>query len=448
MLHRILSAPQKLLEQWTNPWLLYRGVSSQEFPQKSVGLIRIAAKLRATKSSLLQRNIAKNLGSLYTLPHPLASKTHQYFIEQNPNHLGQWADTPPGDQTQQLEYEVIQKMMNLYRAKSATLDGYITSGATEGNIFSVWLGRSALEKQCAPHTICLMLTSLTHYSIRKASALCGVPHYVVPIGTDTWSMHAEGLRKSIEQKYKEGMRGFLIPLTMGYTSTGTSDDIAITRVIGTLQKLYKHIYFFVWIDAALNGLITPFIQKNYAPFDSRIIQSYVVDFHKFGQVPYPAGIILYKKKLRQLIEKPIDYLEEKDSTLLGSRGGVPAASIWTMIHYFGKNKYKKSIQNQLANKQYFIDQLRQIMPGTKIITQAASLTCGLIFQSLTRHRLPKLIEKNYSLNMGETDVVFYPHIKRRLRIYKIFFLPHMTRSVVTQFIKDLQRLTRTNKIHI
>lgn len=428
----------RILNLWRYPSWLYR-TPAEKFPDTSSGTLRVLARLRAVRNELGERSVANNLGALYTLPHPLAAQTYASFLNQNPNHLGHWADKlPQQGATIQLEYEVIRAMIDLYGATDKHLTGYITSGATEGNIYSVWLGKTYLSRFSPPEKIRLLMTSLTHYSVRKAADICSVKSDVVGIHTTTWAMDSDSLLDTIRRLYKKGITGILLPLTLGYTSTGTSDDIVlISRAVTQIQKELPRLRIFVWIDAATQGLITPFL-SDFRPFRDSNIQTIVMDFHKYGLVPYSAGIILYKRAMQALIERPIDYLRETDATLSGSRPGAAAAAIWSMIHIMGKRGYRRVITTQMNNKQYFIRELMRVLPKTEIITDESSVSCGILFRSLPGGRLPKHIEKKYWFHAGTSSVRFYPDGYKHLVLYKCFFLPHMTPAVIADFIRDIE----------
>src|SRR5579872_6886867 len=115
------------------------------FPEDSVAHL-IDEQLNKVEEELLKRNISRNIGLLYTLPHPFAIEVQKRFLDKDPNHLGNWS-TPEAKPfaTQILEREVIRKMINLYQGKPGNYEGYITSGATEGNLYCAWLGKKFLQ---------------------------------------------------------------------------------------------------------------------------------------------------------------------------------------------------------------------------------------------------------------------------------------------------------------
>ncbi len=224
---------RQALDQFVRPSLFYPGMSGHFFPNKPTPIFKIEARLHGLKSELKQRNIKHNFGSLYTPSHSHAVQVCRRFIQYNPGNLGNWSDNAAKTYaTTQLEYEVIHNTIDLYHGDQKKLSGYITSGATEGNIFSVWLGRTYLEQYCESTNICLLKTSLTHYSVQKAGRLCNISQFIIPLNKDKWNIDNQGLKTSIQDLHNQGYRGFIISLTMGYTSTGTCDDINhITQIV-------------------------------------------------------------------------------------------------------------------------------------------------------------------------------------------------------------------------
>lgn len=408
------------------------------FPESGMSTFHIKAKLREIKNELKSRNIAHSFGWLYTLPDPITVWSNKFFIDQNPNHLGNWSipQNKPWA-TQQLEYEVIGELIHLYHGSTSTLEGYVTSGGTESNIYATWVGKKYLKQFVDKREVCLVKTQLTHHSISKAADITDINEYLTPLDESKLSLNTEGLSQTINTLYTKGYRGFLIPLTLGYAQTGTRDDIeSTTKMLQLLHHKKKDIFFYVWIDAALDGLILPFIHKKFTPFHSPYIQMFVTDFHKFGLAPYPAGIILYRKSLRNLIERSIDYLPEKDNTLLGSRPGTSSVNIWSAIHYFGWHGYKRLVSEQLQNKKYFIRRLLAVLPKTEIITNDDSITCLIVFHSFKNKRLPLHIEQKYGLYPLTTKLNTATITNRMTTRYKFYFLPHIKQNSIDDIIVD------------
>ncbi len=418
------------------PVPLYKNIDPHIFPEQPISSISVRSRIYALTSELKSRKLCYNIGSLYTLPHPSAIDTYSQFAKYNPSNLGDWSETSKGIyDTKKIEYEVIHKLIDLYRGDQKLLRGYVTTGGTEGNLYFTWLGRENLKKYVKANEICLLKSSLTHYSVRKAGIICDLFQDYIPLNEHSWNIDAEGFEKKVLEMYRKKYKGFVVPLTLGYTSTGTSDDVkSITQKALELQKQHPKINFFFWIDAALNGLILPFTERKFSPFSSPLVQGLIVDFHKFGLVPYSSGVAIYRKKVQKAIIHPVDYLEEQDSTLLGSRSGIPAISIWKMIHIFGKKGYSQQVNLQLNNKNFFIQEIQKHVRDIQIVTDVNSLTCGLIFTK----KLPENLCSKYSLFPGKTKLLFFPNIHKEKTIYKIFFLPHVTREIICEFVDDLK----------
>ncbi len=429
-----LRYPRRVL-RWT-----FQSISPDVFPDRPVATYRILARLYDVKFESQRQGNDYNLGSLYTLPHPLAVKAYTLLTDQNPANLGSWSDSKQKlTGTKKLEQEVIQKQLQLYGATTQEFDGYVTSGGTEGNLMALWLGRNWLRSISPKADVCLLKTSLTHYSVTKAANICAVREVIVPLLPEM-EMDPAALAKNLEKLSQKKITSFLISLTFGYTLTGTSDNlIKIERVIKKHQQQFPNANFYVWIDAAFNGLLEPMISSSWLK-KHQTIQAVVVDYHKFGLAPYPASLIIYRKRLKKHIESKIDYLAESDMTISGSRSGLPAASIWAVMHGLGKSGYQQLISHQLRNKEIFINGLKLLSSQIEIITSPHSLTCGLVFKTLPNQRLPQGLEHKYSLYPAHVKLVMASQRKVEKTIYKCFFLPGLKQAIVKEFLADLSQL--------
>lgn len=413
-------------------------IAPNEFPEDKVDQFHIARRILDAKKILQQRTLTKKIGWLYSPPNNIAIAAYQSLLKENPNHLGSVINKKHIGPSEALEKEVILKMANLYQAKCGSLDGYITTGSTEANIFSAWIGKKYVKRRVGKNRVCLLKTALTHYSIEKAADIIDISTFEVPLNIETWAMDTNGLAQKINMLYQRGYRGFLIPLTLGYTATGSSDDIvSVQQTLNIIQLELPEIKTFVWIDAALNGLIVPFLNDTFVPFSYPCVQTICVDFHKFGFVPYPAGLILYRKALRKLIEKDVGYIQEKDATILGSRQGASAASVWATIHSFGKSNYTKLSRSCLQRKRYFIRRLHAVDERLEIVSHQYSISCGVIAPLWLQSKL-NAVSNIYGLHPTTLTLTFYPNIERHVTIYKFFFLPHIHKHTIDTLIDSLR----------
>jgi glutamate/tyrosine decarboxylase-like PLP-dependent enzyme len=418
---------------------LYSQLTNTTFPVKPVSKFRINARLSAALSDIKNYNIHHNIGALISQTNKYAVQAYSTFLKNNPNNLGNWSTSPNESGTKRLEYELIHKLINLYHAQNKNIEGYITSGGTEGNLYMVWLGKSHISRYVKLDQMCLFRTNLTHYSIDKACRMYSIGQTIISLNKNTWTMDSSSLARSMNDKYKTGIRGFIISLTLGYTETGSSVNIRdILIAVEIVRKQHKNIHISIIIDAAFDGLVLPFITEDFQPFIDRNIHAISIDFSKFMAVPYPAGAVLYQKQLRKLIEKKVPVFTMKDNTITGSRPGAPVAAIWAVIHQSGKQKFKEIITKQIKLKQMFIIKMKELFPNSEIISNPLSLTCGVILHKNKYLFFPKKIEERYWLYAKKTKLSFSHGTNRTVILYKFFFLQHVTKRVIENFFHEIQ----------
>lgn len=427
--------------------LAYGALMKTVFPEYPYSKFRINARLSQTINDIKKYGISHNIGALAPRADLYAAKVYGNFLRHNTNNLGNWSNASHEGGTKRLEYELIQKLIHLYKAKSERVEGYVTSGGTEGNLYAMWLGKAYLLQYATLNQLYVLQTDLTHYSIDKACAMFSLAHTSIPLNPRTWTVDIRSLKSTMLRLMRRGTRGFLISATVGYTETGSSDDIkAITTLIDDLRKTHKYIHVSIIVDAAFNGLILPFITDDYRPFTSPYIHSFSIDFSKLTAVPYGAGVVLYRKHLRDLIEKEVPVFSMRDNTISGSRPGATAAAIWAVIHQYGKSQFRFIIRRQLRLKEFFIERMRQLFPNAEIISDPLGLTCGIILHNKKHIALPKFIEKRYWLYAKKKQYRFSGSNTRFAILYKFFFLPHVSQRSIDDFIGDLQKILLSGKL--
>lgn len=382
---------------------------------------------RALKHVLLELKKFKRSvgpGNLITFPSLAARLSWHLLLHFNPGNLGNWSikNQVVTTVTGKFERDVVLQLLDLYGADADQYEGYFTSGATEANIYSAWLGRKQLQTQLKiqkSKTLYLLRTDLSHYSIDKAADIVDVPTLTVPLRDDWGGMDSRSLVSILQTAYKNGGRGFLIPLTLGFTLTGTDDHVVeICKTITNFRKKHPDAHFFVWVDAALAGFVKPFLSTTFKPLHA-LVSTIAVDFHKFARVPLPAGVVLYKKGLRKLIEKPIRYLSESDSTLLGSRTGISPVAAWATIQEYGKDGYRKLVKKNVIEKRNFIEQYSQ-HSDLEMVYAEESLSLGIIINR-RHHYWKQHFSSQYGIHFQRVALRFVSGV-RKLTIGKVFFI--------------------------
>lgn len=410
---------KKTFHAAVNIWV-ERLTKKNEFPEKGVGTYPMQLLLRLLALDITMQSPRYQFGKMIAPSDNVSALAWKLFIKQNPNQMGNWSiKTNQPDIFQKAEYETIRAFISLVHGKNDALGGYITSGGTEGNIYSLWMGREYVHHKYPKQRRCVLISDLTHHSIRKAARIADIPVLRVPLNPSTWAIDPVGLQKAIKKGYANGYGVFLLPLTLGYTLTGTSD--AYEEICTYLSK-HPRIHVYCWIDAALTGMVIPFTMPFFAPFRHALIHSIVIDAHKFGGAPYPSGIVLYRNLLRQYIEQPIPYVPQTDATVLGSRPAASAIALWALIQSKGKNTYQKEIALYLQLKQCFIEKIQTLLPKTEIITSKDSLTCGVVFHSFPHQEIPPSVARIFGL-WATTHIYHFVRKTKTLRVYKFHFLP-------------------------
>lgn len=338
-----------------------------------------------------------------------------------PNNLGNWSIKTPHSISTHLEKEAIAYIKNNYHC-SDDVAGHFGSGSTEANIYATWLGKKFLQEKNKSQDlqkIVMLKSSLAHYSLIKAASINEVKIEEIAIKKPEYTIDEQVLLTHLQNLYENQIRGFLLPLTLGYTTFGTEDDYQkICEVIREFRKKHQDCFFFIWLDAAFNGSIKLYLEKDFKPFAQREIQLITIDFHKTMAIPYPSNVILYRKNLLKLIEQPIPYIDQKDTTLLGSRPGNTIISTWMTFLLFGENYITKQFRFAIQKKNQFMKKLQQKDPTLELVSGKNSLQMAIILKKKHARSISKQFQKN-------NIPILYQGKRERLSVAKFYFFPKL-----------------------
>jgi histidine decarboxylase len=249
-----------------------------------------------------------------------------------------------GLHSRKFEQEVLAFFAHLYKIPEKEFWGYVTAGGTEGNLYGMFLAR-----EIYPNGI-LYSSEDSHYSIPKAAKLFRIQHNVV-----NSQLNGEMNYEHFEQLISENRHyPAIINLNIGTTVKGAIDNL--DKVLEILERNQIKDYY-IHCDAALSGLILPFIdgapQVNFQkPIDSVAISA------KFIGSPLPCGIVLTKKKWVEKVETAIEYIGSSDTTILGSRNGHTPLILWYAMKTRGYDGLAKEANTCIDNAQYLFQQLK------------------------------------------------------------------------------------------
>lgn len=232
------------------------------------------------------------------------------------------------------ERDLIRTMGEFFHLHFPESWGYVTSCGSEGNFRGILLG-----KQRFPSAK-FYCSETAHYSVHKAGRVLGMDTDVIPA-------YPRGMIKSqYLWNVLENNRPAIVCLTAGTTMTG-----AVDQVVDVLNLLnYSRVLYHVHVDAALGGLILPFLDS--APlFDFRLdISSLSVSGHKMLGCPIPCGVFLTR---RDYVPRPeAEYICSDDTTLFGSRSGLSVYLLWRIWSLLGHNGLKRMVNRCMEVTRY------------------------------------------------------------------------------------------------
>ena len=377
----------------------------------------------------LAQNELKNELKFINLQSPVAKKTNLFAAriirataDYMPNNLGNWSIKKPYTFTGKIELNLVELIKKYYMCPKNVI-GHFGSGATEGNIYASWIGRNFLIKKLSlknSEKIVLIKSCLAHYSIDKAADITNIKLKIASIDEKNFKIDLDELKKQVKNLYDDKYRGFLIPLTVGYTLTGTEDDYEkICIFINKFEKDHKDCAFFLWIDCAFSGISKILTNKTFRPFSNNKIKLFTTDFHKVLAIPYSSNIILYRNEMIKYIKKDIPYIDQYDTTLLGSRSGTNVLAAWHSLTNINNKKIKRSVKEAFDKKNTFLKNISKKYKKIKIINNQESFQACL----LSNNNKESIMMDGYKLEKIEQNLLIKGKVKK-IALYKLYFFPN------------------------
>lgn len=416
-------------------------VSLSQFPNEGFPIPKIKDYLIQRRNELGNINSVYSLGTPKNLPNPIAIYAWKMFIDLNPNNIGESLENKYENLsgTRKLEYEVINFFAQLYHSTRKEVSGYFTSGSTEGILFSLWAAKKSLIKRNVKNAekIYVLKTPLTHSAINKAADILDLKTIDIPVTQKSWIMSTFGLKKTLDKLYYQGVNKYVLIPTAGYTSSGGVDDIKnLKKVLSNFLAGHPDIDSRIILDAAFGGLTIPITNPN-SDLNMSNCDFIVTDLHKMGGVPYPCGVIIYKKKFRDFVLEKNPYLKTTYASLLGSRPGTSAASAWATIMFYGKHGLHKIFTRSISLKEELIAKIKDKNSKYRIITSKNLNSFALVIPQ----RFTKKFTKKFLLKFGLTPITYNFELengeKNKYTLFQIYIMPHFKRQYIDEFIQGL-----------
>ncbi len=206
----------------------------------------------------------------------------------------------------------------------------------------------------------VIIPQTVHYCWFKSMDILGVGNKnLTQIPVDySFKMKVDILQEEISNATQNEVPILALIGICGTTEEGAVDPLSHMARIKTNTEKKQNVSFWFHSDAAIGGYFAALLKdKNFHDTSTkgmvdikalRECDSIVVDPHKLGYIPYPAGAVIFKdSRIREHITYKAPYLNESEYimktfigkwTLEGSRPGASAISCYLSQHTFPLNR--------------------------------------------------------------------------------------------------------------
>ncbi|WP_177246760.1 aminotransferase class V-fold PLP-dependent enzyme [Actinacidiphila alni] len=246
------------------------------------------------------------------------------------------------------ERRILEFLTDFTRGDRDHTYGYLTSGASEANLFGLLTARTTLPR--AP----VYVTAATHYSVTKAARILRMDVVQVPmLADDTMDPGALAYRTAARRG------GAIVVATTGTTMLGSTDDLpALRQAAAASGPVYVH------VDGALGGWITPFEAGVSVSDFSAGADSIALSAHKWPGHPLPTGIALARRHLVSAVAAG-EYIGATDHTMACSRSGTAAVILWAALRGLGYHGLRRMTENALAVAEHLHTRLTALGLGAQ-----------------------------------------------------------------------------------
>jgi histidine decarboxylase len=248
--------------------------------------------------------------------------------------------------TKDIEREVLAWFADLTHADPDSFWGYLTNGGSEGNLYGLYLARELMPDGMVYYS------EDTHYSVSKNLRMLKMPNIMIR-SLPNGEIDYDDLRETIR------IHRDVPPIVManiGTTMKEAIDDVPrIRRMLRDLAIPRSYIH----CDAALSGMILPFVPGAPQWDFAAGIDSLAISGHKFIGSPIPCGIALAKKGNVDRIARSIEYVGTLDTTVTGSRNGITPIFLWYAIERIGREGFTCAVRRCLELAEYAVERFRQ-----------------------------------------------------------------------------------------
>jgi len=343
---------------------------------------------------------ARNIG--YPTNQAFDYSTLFRFLEFSINNVGDpFTGTNYRLNTMEFEREVVADFARYTEAPEGQWWGYVTSGGTEGNMYGLYVARELF-----PDGICYFSED-THYSVAKVLRLQHTRNIMIKSQPDGQMDYAD-LRETL--RIHRDVPPILF-CNIGTTMKGAVDDVSLIRALLedlAIPNAYIH------ADAALSGMILPFVEAPQPWNFAAGADSISISGHKMLGAPVPCGVVIARKAHVDRISRSIEYIGALDTTIAGSRSGLAPLMLWHRLRTLGEQGMREIVEGCLQRAEMAVQKLQS--QGIPAWRHANSIT--VVFPRPPKSMMEKWI------------------IAPKKDIGHLIVMPHVTTEMLEEFIED------------
>ncbi|MDC1106029.1 pyridoxal-dependent decarboxylase [Prolixibacteraceae bacterium] len=345
----------------------------------------------------------------------------------NPNHIG--CHTMGESEsffagTQEIEKELIEIVaVDILKSEPEQCDGYVASGGTEANMQAMWIYRNYYIKEhgARHHEIAILCSDDSHYSMPKAANILNIPLISAKVDDTTRQVDSQALALQLAEAKERGVKYVVVIANMMTTMFGSVDHLS--TYTDELKK--NNLDYKIHVDGAYGGFVYPFSAESpNLLLNNPEITSVTLDAHKMVQAPFGTGIFIIRKGWMQYATtEEAQYVQGMDATVIGSRSGANAISIWMILMTYGPHGWFEKIHLLNYRTAWLCNQLEALEvdfyrhPASNLVTMRASF-------------IPEDIAHKYGIVPDTHD--------GDAQWYKIVVMSHVTVDHLLPFIEDLK----------
>ena len=269
------------------------------------------------------------------------------FLQYSLNNIGDpFHESNYAINSRAFEREVIAAFANLMHLPAEAAWGYVTSGGTEGNMYGLYLAR-----KLHPDGI-VFFSQDTHYSVLKNLSVLNMRNIMIK-SQENGELDYDDLFETVRIHRDTPV---IVMANIGTTMKGAIDDLGRVRAILEDLAITSH---YIHADAALSGMILPFVDDPQPYGFDAGIDSVSLSGHKVIGAPLPCGVVLTKREYVNAVARSVEYLGTLDTTVPGSRSGFTPLILWYALEHYGVDGLRQLVGDMLDMAAYAVERFNE-----------------------------------------------------------------------------------------